>query len=313
VAHAAAQTETPTPKPHQETTAMTQQARQQITEELRIWIAAQARAGCKPEDVLAAMQAAGWHEDAAIDAMEQVLSPMAAQALAAQVQPAEDELPPATPVPEPALDGRSWRVMSDGHRVQVLASLQLPRVVVFGSLLSDAECEGLIALSRPRLSRSETVQNDTGGSEVHAARTSDGMFFERGEMPLIEKIEARIAELVCWPASHGEGLQILRYRPGAEYKPHFDYFDAKHSGTPRILERGGQRVGTLVIYLNTPDGGGATVFPDAGFEVAPVRGNAVFFSYDRPHASSKTLHGGAPVTAGEKWVATKWMRQGVFV
>ena len=49
-----------------------------------------------------------------------------------------------------------------------------------------------------------------------------------------------------------------------------------------------------------------------GLEVAPVRGNAVFFSYDRAHASTKTLHGGAPVTAGEKWVATKWLRERVF-
>jgi prolyl 4-hydroxylase len=43
-----------------------------------------------------------------------------------------------------------------------------------------------------------------------------------------------------------------------------------------------------------------------------VRGNAVFFSYDRPHPSTRTLHGGAAVTAGEKWVATKWMREGRF-
>ena len=105
----------------------------------------------------------------------------------------------------------------------------------------------------------------------------------------------------------------MRYRPGAEYKPHHDYFDPVHPGTPRILERGGQRVGTLVMYLNTPDGGGATTFPDVGLEVAPVRGNAVFFSYDRAHLSTKTLHGGAPVTAGEKWVATKWLRPGKFV
>jgi prolyl 4-hydroxylase len=300
---------------------MTQPVQQHITEELRRWIAEQARAGCRPEDVLAAMQAAGWHEDAALDAMEQVLSPLAEQALrqggsGLQTLAAANDaaaLPPASPVPEPALDGKPWRLMGDGQRVQVLTTLKSPRVFVFGSFLSDAECEGLIALSRPRLARSETVQNDTGGSEVHAARTSDGMFFERGEQPLIATIEARIAELVCWPVSHGEGLQILRYRPGAEYRPHFDYFDPKHSGTPRVLERGGQRVGTLVIYLNTPEGGGSTTFPDAGLEVAPIRGNAVFFSYDRPHPGTKTLHGGAPVTAGEKWVATKWMREGVFV
>ncbi len=285
------------------------QAQQHITEELRIWIAAQARAGCRPDDVLAAMVASGWHETAAHAALESVLRP----ASAAPQRAGDPALAPARAVPEPAFDGKSYGVTSDGHRVEWLSSLREPRVVVFGQLLSDAECDGLIALARPRLARSETVQNETGGSEVHAARTSDGMFFERGEKPLIARVEARIAELLCWPVSHGEGLQILHYRPGAEYRPHFDFFDPQHPGTPRILERGGQRVGTLVIYLNTPEGGGSTTFPDAGLEVAPVRGNAVFFSYDRAHASTKTLHAGAPVTAGEKWVATKWLREGVFV
>jgi prolyl 4-hydroxylase len=284
------------------------QARQHITEELRIWIAAQARAGCRPEDVLTAMMASGWHEAAALAAMEAVLRPLSA----AQQTDGDPALAPARTVPEPAFDGKPALTLSDGHRVEWISSLREPRVVVFGRFLTDAECESLMALAQPRLARSETVKNETGGSEVHAARTSDGMFFERGERPLISRIEARIAELLCWPVSQGEGLQILRYRPGAEYRPHFDFFDPQHPGTPRILERGGQRVGTLVIYLNTPEGGGSTLFPDAGLEVAPVRGNAVFFSYDRAHASTKTLHAGAPVTAGEKWVATKWLREGIF-
>jgi prolyl 4-hydroxylase len=197
--------------------------------------------------------------------------------------------------------------------VRVLVSMRCPRVVLFGGFLSDDECAGLIALAAPRLARSETVDSATGASEVNAARTSDGMFFDRGEQPLVAAIERRIAELLRWPLEHGEGIQVLRYRPGAQYRPHFDYFDPALPGTPRVLQRGGQRVGTLVMYLNTPEGGGATTFPDVGLDVAPVRGNAVFFSYARPNPSTLTLHGSAPVTAGEKWVATKWLRQGVFV
>jgi prolyl 4-hydroxylase len=122
-----------------------------------------------------------------------------------------------------------------------------------------------------------------------------------------------MAALMNWPLENGEGLQVLRYGPGAEYKPHYDYFDPAHSGTPLILKRGGQRVASLVCYLNTPEHGGETVFPDVQLEVAPVRGNAVFFSYDRAHPATRTLHGGAPVVAGEKWVATKWLREGHFV
>lgn len=285
---------------------------QSITPELRQWIVAQAEAGCRPDDVLEAMKTSGWAEDVAIDAMEVTLRERLEQLQPRQPAPLE-ALQPAKPLPEPALEGQTVLTLADGHRVKVLTTMKHPRVIVFGGLLTDAECDTLMAQAAPRLLRSETVDNNTGDSEVNAARTSDGMFFERGETPLIKTLESRIAALLRWPLENGEGLQILRYRPGAEYKPHHDYFDPVHSGTPRILERGGQRVGTLVMYLNTPDGGGATTFPDVGLEVAPVRGNAVFFSYDRAHVSTKTLHGGAPVTAGEKWVATKWLREGVFV
>jgi prolyl 4-hydroxylase len=66
------------------------------------------------------------------------------------------------------------------------------------------------------------------------------------------------------------------------------------------------------MYLNDPVIGGGTTFPDVKLEVAPVKGNAVFFSYERAHPVSRTLHGGAPVVEGEKWVATKWLREGVF-
>lgn len=277
---------------------------QHITPELRRWIVAQAEAGSPPEEVVTAMVASGWTEDVAIEAMESTLRAHLAQR--------REPLPPSSGVPEPAVEEGANVIVVDGHPVQVVMSLRQPRVVVFGGLLSEAECDAMVALAGPRLVRSETVDTATGGSEVNAARTSDGMFFERGETPLIERIERRIATLLNWPMDHGEGLQILRYRPGARYEPHYDYFDPAQPGTPVILERGGQRVATLVIYLATPGRGGATVFPDAGMEVAPVRGSAVFFSYDRPHPSTRTLHGGAPVLSGEKWVATKWLRQGVF-
>ena len=285
---------------------------QTITPELRRWIVAQAEAGCRPEDVLQAMKTSGWDEDVAIAALEQTLTERLAE-LRPGVAPQSLPAGATVPLPEPALESAACAIEAEGHAVRVLTTMRLPRVVVFGGLLTDAECDELMTLSRPRLERSKTVDNATGGDEINHSRTSDGMFFERGETPLIQRVEARIAALLRWPVNHGEGLQILRYRPGAEYRPHHDYFDPVHPGTAKILERGGQRVGTLVIYLNTPMAGGATTFPDVGLEVAPVRGNAVFFSYDRAHPSTRTLHGGAPVLAGEKWVATKWLRQGVFI
>lgn len=278
---------------------------QPITPELAQWLAAQRQAGHGEDAILQAMLQSGWSEVSARDAMSKPLVVLQA--------PRPMDAPAYTPgVPEPSLEAGATSVWAGDREVTVLTVMKLPRVVVFGNLLSPEECATLRQLAGARLARSETVQVDTGGSEVNASRTSQGMFFNRGENEICQRIEARIAALLRWPLDHGEGLQILRYTPGAEYKPHYDYFDPQHSGTASILKRGGQRVGTLVTYLNTPIRGGATTFPDVGLEVQPIEGHAVFFSYDRPDPATRTLHGGAPVLEGEKWVATKWLRQGRF-
>jgi prolyl 4-hydroxylase len=287
-------------------TSSSTQSPQQITPELRKWIVEQAQAGHGADSVLRAMLAAGWQEDVAVQALEYTLRGHLEE------QAVQQGLPPAVPVPEPQLDESPLYLDAGDRRVYVVQTMASPRIVVFGGLLSDEECDQLIALARPRLARSLTVATKTGGEEVNADRTSNGMFFQRGENELVRRIEDRIGRLLNWPVENGEGLQILHYSPGAEYKPHYDYFDPAEPGTPTILKRGGQRVGTLVMYLAEPEKGGGTVFPDVHLEVSPKRGNAVFFSYERAHPSTQTLHGGAPVLAGEKWIATKWLRERRF-
>ena len=279
---------------------------QAATPELKTWIIEQASANRPADEVLAAMLASGWNEAVAVAVLEATLTTHVANLTAS------GKLPPVVAVPDPLPHGTRATVWAGDREVTVIVTLAEPRVVVFGNLLSGEECDEIIALARTRLARSETVQTATGATEVNEARTSQGMFFDRGEHPVCKRIELRMAALLHWPVENGEGLQVLRYGPGAEYKPHYDYFDPDQAGTPTILKRGGQRVASLVCYLNTPALGGATVFPDVKLDVAPLKGNAVFFSYDRPHPLTRSLHGGAPVIEGEKWVATKWLRQGRF-
>ena len=287
-----------------------EQRQQYISVELRQWIVAQAQAGVAPEQVLEAMKSSGWQEDVAIKALEETLRGHLQEQ--AQVAPQTHTAQPV-PVPDAPIADSPSKIRVLDRDVTVLMNMKHPRVVVLGGLLSEAECDQIIALAGPRMARSETVDNTTGGSEVNVARTSRGMFFERGEVGVIDRVERRVAALLGWPIENGEGLQVLHYTPGAEYKPHYDYFDPVHPGSAPILKRGGQRVGTLLMYLNTPKKGGGTTFPDVGLEVAPLKGNAVFFSYDRAHVDTKSLHGGAPVIEGEKWVATKWLREREFI
>jgi prolyl 4-hydroxylase len=197
------------------------------------------------------------------------------------------------------------------RKVSILFALNAPRIILFGGLLSDEECDQLVKLAEPKLTRSTVVNTATGSYDVHPDRTSRGGHFQRGENELVRRIEARISDLVGFPVENGEPIQILHYVPGAEYKPHFDYFDPKLPGNEKVLAMGGQRVATLIMYLNDVEAGGSTVFPEVGIDVLPKKGNAVYFAYttEDNQLDARSLHGGSPVQAGTKWIATKWIRQ----
>lgn len=191
-------------------------------------------------------------------------------------------------------------------------SIKSPNAYVIDNFMTAEECAELIVQAQERLRQSTVVDNKTGASVLHENRTSSGAFFKRGETPLVAAIEQRMSARTGIPIEHGEGLQILRYEVGQQYKPHNDYFAPDKPGSASHLTNGGQRVSTLLVYLNTPELGGATCFPDVNVEIAARQGRALVFSYDKADASSKSLHGGMPVLKGEKWVITKWYREGVF-
>ena len=255
-----------------------------FTGELHAWILAQAAAGCRHQDMLRAMATSGWPLAAARAALQHLLHHQ-----------------PSQPAPGPA----AGAVV--GRPVQTLLQLDHPRLALFSGLLSGAECDRLVELARPRLHRAQTVDARSGDNRVSPSRSSDTAAFARAETPLIDALEQRIAALLDWPARLAEGLQVTRYRPGTQYRPHYDYFDPADPGGAALLRQGRQRVATLLIYLNTPARGGATVLPDASLTIDAVKGRALFFGYDQPHPATRTLHGGAPVEDGEKWVAVKWL------
>lgn len=184
--------------------------------------------------------------------------------------------------------------------------LESPSLALYENFLSEAECALLIWMASGKLTRSTVVDNQNSGGYVDNNRTSHGMHFSVGENPLIEGIERKISLLTGIPVENGEGLQILRYGVGQEYKSHYDYFDPNSPAVSDQVKN--NRICTFLMYLNTPAKGGETIFPDAKLQVTAKQGNAVLFAYPDPNPESKTLHAANPVLEGEKWVATKWIR-----
>lgn len=191
------------------------------------------------------------------------------------------------------------KIMTD-RDIEIIAKVEEPLVVVLGNMLSDEECDELIRLSTDKMKRSKI-------GTVHAEneiRTSSGMFIEEHDNLIVTRIEKRIEAVMNIPIEHGERLQVLRYQPGQEYKAHHDFFSAKSNVT-------NNRISTLVMYLNDVERGGETFFPHLKLSVTPQKGMAVYFEYfyNDPLLNDLTLHGGAPLEIGEKFVATQWMRK----
>jgi prolyl 4-hydroxylase len=193
------------------------------------------------------------------------------------------------------------KIKTEDREINILARFEEPLVVVLGSVLDDEECEALIQLSKDLLQRSKIGST----KEVSDIRTSSGAFLTDVKNNILTRVEKRVSAIMGIPIEHGEGLHILNYRPGQEYKEHLDYF------APTSKAAKNNRISTLVLYLNDVEEGGTTFFPKLNLTVCPQKGMAVYFEYfyNDPILNELTLHAGAPVVKGEKWIATQWMRR----
>ena len=281
------------------------------------WLSSNVARGCSPDSMIDAMVQAGFAIESARAAVHKTFGLNPANPAFAAAAATEAALAKAVPhtyqYDEPPV-ARGNVIRAHDRDVRVLMRCERPQVIVFADVLSPEECAGLIERSRHRLKRSTTVNPDTGKEDVIRNRTSEGIWYQRGEDAFIEQMDRRISSLMNWPVENGEGLQILHYGTTGEYRPHFDYFPPDQAGSAVHTAQAGQRVATLVIYLNDVSDGGETIFPEAGISVAARQGGAVYFRYmnGQRQLDPLTLHGGAPVLGGDKWIMTKWMRERAY-
>jgi len=150
------------------------------------------------------------------------------------------------------------------------------------------------------------VYNESRELVRDTIRTSDGATIHwLIEDPAIVALNRRIAVASGTAYEDGEALQVLRYVPGQEYRPHFDWLNQAPN----------QRIWTALIYLNDDYEGGATAFVRTGLEVRGRTGDVLLFSNAQKdgHGDPLAEHAGLPVTAGVKYLATRWIREARWI
>lgn len=174
-----------------------------------------------------------------------------------------------------------------------------------GDFLTAEECGRLIALT-DAVARPSSAFDADYASGHRTSYSGDPDPYD----PFVKRIQRRIDDLLGIDPSFGETIQGQRYLPGQQFQPHTDWFPSGTDYWEAERVRGGQRSMTAMAYLNDVEEGGATDFPRLGISFAPKPGVLLVWNNadedGRPNPF--TVHAGAPVVAGVKYVVTKWYR-----
>lgn len=154
--------------------------------------------------------------------------------------------------------------------------------------------------------------NDSSGLAVRTAKTCAFGPQERDMM--LAMLQERAARLLGVPVVCHEPPNAISYEPGQEYRRHADFIEPSIPQFQAELQQLGQRVGTVVTYLNDDFDGAETVFPDLDISFRGKPGDAIFFANVLPDGSPDylTSHAALPPTKGRKWVLSQWIRAKAF-
>ena len=178
-------------------------------------------------------------------------------------------------------------------------------------LLHSEVCGWLIERSHGKLARARVYDSIAGTDRVHATRANTAAVFNLVDAQFVHVlVQSRMARACGIPLSHMEPLTILHYATGEQVRDHFDFVDPQSPHYAEELSRHGQRRATFLIYLNEEYSSGETDFPKLGIRFKGRTGTGLLFlnagEDDAPDL--RMLHAGLPPSAGEKWLASQFIR-----
>ncbi|KAI9165516.1 hypothetical protein LWI28_015489 [Acer negundo] len=198
-----------------------------------------------------------------------------------------------------------------------------PRALYFPNFATAEQCESIINMAKPSLKPSTLALRKGETTEsTQGIRTSSGMFISASEddTGTLDILEEKIARATMLPRINGEAFNVLHYEIGQRYNAHYDAFNPDEYGPQKS-----QRVASFLLYLSNVEEGGETMFPlengvitdesydfqkCIGLKVKPRQGDGLLFYslLSNGTIDPTSMHGSCPVIVGDKWVATKWIR-----
>ncbi len=190
-----------------------------------------------------------------------------------------------------------------------------PRVATSSDFLTREERVQILRMVNGAMMTPEqySAQGVRGGAESQFFNGTGMAFGTADSDTVVRCIERRVSAWTGWDMAAIDPCSVISYKPGQEYRPHVDYYEAQEIAAMgnQIGDYGGQRVITFLMCLQAAERGGETVYPDADVTVTHATGSAMMHYNVLPDGTPDplSLHHGWPVAAGEKWVLRTTLRE----
>lgn len=192
---------------------------------------------------------------------------------------------------------------------------QDPNICYYDNFITDEECEFIINVSKPHMKRAG-VSDDSIKLETYKGRTNKSHWIPLDKYEIMKKMCIRIAIKIGVKFKQFESFQVIHYSVGDEYKYHYDAYDKNSDKYDKYCSERGNRLITVLCYINDVEEGGGTGFDmiEGRIDpliVQPVKGRMVVFQNVNEDGSlhQQSRHAGLPIISGEKWAFNLWVRE----
>lgn len=167
-----------------------------------------------------------------------------------------------------------------------------PLVLEIDSFFDDRLCDEFITRA---VEQGERYNSQTFAANTATQRTSTTWYLKYDQVP---EFLLKANQLTNKLIETFEEPQVVKYELGQQFSWHYDALPVS------LNKNGGQRVATLIVYLNSVATGGATAFKDLKLQVRPVKGKALLFFPCMADGTpdDRTMHAGQ-VAGDTKWIA----------
>jgi len=188
-----------------------------------------------------------------------------------------------------------------------------PKIDKYHDILSEFEMEYIKQKARKKLQSAQVYDMNNGKLTVAEYRISKNAWLYPKKDKVVAKVVKRVGDLANMDVRYTEPLQVANYGIGGNYEAHFDYARPPHNSSIYGAYGNGDRIATMLFYLETVERGGDTTFVNIGpgVSVKAVRGTGVFWHNLKKNGKGNelTMHAACPVLLGEKWISNLWLHE----